>query len=70
MTIINLGDYHGFWLQSTKVHPYCFSLTLGDEHYRALLLVVLVAHFLLVRSEPKNKSIWKYTETMNHLQLM
>ena len=70
VTIINLWDYHGFWWQSAKVHPYCLSLTLGDEDYRALLLVVLVAHFLLVRGEPKNKSIWKYTETMNHLPLM
>ena len=66
VTIINLG----FWWQSAKMHPYCLSLTLSDEDYRALLLVVLVAHFLLVRGEPKNKSIWKYTETMNHLQLL
>ena len=51
VTIINLG----FWWQSAKVHLYRLSLTLGDEDYRALLLVVLVAHFLLVRGEPKNK---------------
>ena len=70
VTIVNLGDYHRFWWPSAKVHLYRLSLTLGDEDYRALLLVVLLAHFLLVRGEPKNKIISEHTETMSHLQLM